>query len=464
MTEAARIVAWRLRRPSLAPVRIALLAALAEGCGLFLASWFAQFSAVQGFSGWSGVMWSVMFVGWAVPLSASFSGYRLDRLLKPGQGGLPAAGAVCGAALVVEFVGGPGLVIVAGSLPAMIALRFGLAPAAGWAVEQGLTERRAVLVGGGEGAARLIRGLAERADNDIRICGIFDDRAGDRSPDAVLDVPKIGRFDDLVVFCRQAEIDMIIMTLPPEAETRIAALLTQFKVLPVPVHLSAFSRDYRFEDGPDGLSALLPASFRPERRLLKRAFDLSIASLLLVVLAPVLAIVAVLIRLDSPGPVFFRQVRHGFNDRPIRVWKFRSMYHDQADAAAMRVVVRGDPRVTRVGKFLRKSSLDELPQLFNVFGGTLSLVGPRPHAVAAQSSRQEAFDRIVDGYSARHRLPPGITGWAQVNGWRGEVDDPESLRARFAHDLFYIENWSLWFDLAILVRTPISLFDTRRAY
>jgi len=113
---------------------------------------------------------------------------------------------------------------------------------------------------------------------------------------------------------------------------------------------------------------------------------------------------------------------------------------------------------------LRKTSLDELPQLFNVLGGTLSLVGPRPHAVAARSSRAEAFERIVDGYSARHRLPPGITGWAQVNGWRGEVDDAESLRARFAHDLFYIENWSLWFDIAILLRTPVSLLDTRRAY
>lgn len=464
MTEAARIVAWRLRRPSLAPVRIALLAALAEAFGLLLASWFVQFAAVPEFAGGAGALWSIMFVGWAVPLSAAFHAYRLDRLQRSRLGFLPAGAAIFVAACAVELAGGPGLVIAAGSLPAMIALRMTLAPAAGWVVEQGLTERRAVLVGGGSGAATLIRKLAERPDNDIRICGIFDDRGGDRSPDAVLDVPKIGRFDDLVVFCRQAEVDMIIMTLPPHAETRIAALLAQFKVLPVPVHLSAFSRDFRFEDGPDGLSALLPASFRPERRLAKRVFDLTIASVLLLLLAPVFAITALLVRLDSPGPVFFRQVRHGFNDRPIRVWKFRSMYHEQADIAAERVVVRGDSRVTRVGRILRKTSIDELPQLFNVFGGTLSLVGPRPHAVAAQSSRQEAFDRIVDGYSARHRLPPGITGWAQVNGWRGEVDDPESLRARFAHDLFYIENWSLWFDLAILLRTPISLFDTRRAY
>ncbi|WP_111405266.1 exopolysaccharide biosynthesis polyprenyl glycosylphosphotransferase, partial [Meridianimarinicoccus zhengii] len=335
---------------------------------------------------------------------------------------------------------------------------------AGWVVAQGLTERRAVLVGGGPGAQRLIRGLAGHPGADIRICAIFDDRGGERAPDVVLDVPKIGRIGDLVAFCREAEVDLIIVTLPPTAEARIGHILGLLRVLPVPVHLSAFSRDFSFREGPDGLSALLPASFRPERRVVKRGFDLVVGSLLLVLLAPVMALAALAVKLDSPGPVFFRQERHGFNDRPVRVWKFRSMYAAATDARAERVVVKGDPRVTRVGRVLRKTSLDELPQLFNVLGGSLSLVGPRPHAVAARSSRAEAFDRIVDGYSARHRLPPGITGWAQVNGWRGEVDDPESLRARFAHDLFYIENWSIWLDIAILLRTPVSLFDTRRAY
>jgi lipopolysaccharide/colanic/teichoic acid biosynthesis glycosyltransferase len=157
-------------------------------------------------------------------------------------------------------------------------------------------------------------------------------------------------------------------------------------------------------------------------------------------------------------------LRHGFNNRPIRVWKFRTMYVDQCDPDARLVVTRGDPRVTRVGRVLRRTSIDELPQLFNVLAGSLSLVGPRPHAVDARSSRQVAFDKMVEGYSARHRLPPGITGWAQINGWRGEVSDPDSLRARVACDLFYIENWSIWFDLRILLRTPLSLLDTRRAY
>jgi len=162
--------------------------------------------------------------------------------------------------------------------------------------------------------------------------------------------------------------------------------------------------------------------------------------------------------------VFFRQKRHGYNDRVIDVLKFRSMYIEAMDPEARRIVTRNDPRVTRVGGFLRRTSIDELPQLFNVLWGDLSLVGPRPHAVDALSSRQERFSSIVDDYSARHRLPPGITGWAQIHGLRGEVDVPEKLRDRFEYDLYYIENWSMLLDLQILLRTPLSLLQNRVVY
>jgi lipopolysaccharide/colanic/teichoic acid biosynthesis glycosyltransferase len=148
----------------------------------------------------------------------------------------------------------------------------------------------------------------------------------------------------------------------------------------------------------------------------------------------------------------------------VDVWKFRSMHAADCDSAARRIVVRGDPRVTRVGRVIRRWSLDELPQLFNVLKGDLSLVGPRPHALAAVSSRQESFEAIVDGYAARHKVRPGITGWAQVHGWRGEIDDPEALRRRVEHDLYYIENWSVWLDLYVLVVTPLRLITTRNAY
>ena len=175
-----------------------------------------------------------------------------------------------------------------------------------------------------------------------------------------------------------------------------------------------------------------------------------------------MALVALAIKLDSRGPVLFRQKRYGFNNELIEVYKFRSMYVDQTDATAAKLVTKGDPRVTRVGRFIRKTSLDELPQLFNVvFKGNLSLVGPRPHAVHAKAA-DRLYDEAVDGYFARHRVKPGITGWAQVNGWRGETDTRRRSRRRVEHDLYYIENWSVLFDLYILAMTPFAFFVRRR--
>jgi len=172
---------------------------------------------------------------------------------------------------------------------------------------------------------------------------------------------------------------------------------------------------------------------------------------------------AIAIKLDSSGPILFRQKRHGFNNEVIEVYKFRSMYVDQCDPTAKQAVTKNDPRVTRVGRFIRKTSIDELPQFFNVLAGSLSLVGPRPHAVAGQT-RNLLYHEVVDGYFARHRVKPGVTGWAQINGWRGEIDNDEKIRMRTEYDLYYIENWSLWFDLKILFLTPIRLFTSGNAY
>ena len=177
-----------------------------------------------------------------------------------------------------------------------------------------------------------------------------------------------------------------------------------------------------------------------------------------------MALIAIAIKLDSRGPVLFKQKRYGFNNDLIEVYKFRSMYVEQADAAANKLVTKDDPRVTRVGRFIRKTSLDELPQLFNVvLKGNLSLVGPRPHALNAKAETR-LYDEAVDGYFARHRVKPGITGWAQINGWRGETDTQEKIQQRVEHDLYYIENWSVLFDLYILLRTPFALLKTENAY
>jgi exopolysaccharide biosynthesis polyprenyl glycosylphosphotransferase len=197
---------------------------------------------------------------------------------------------------------------------------------------------------------------------------------------------------------------------------------------------------------------------------MKWLFDKIIGSLVLICVAPIMLLIAIAIKLDSKGPVFFKQRRYGFNNKFVEIYKFRSMYAEATDANANRLVTKGDPRVTRVGRFIRKTSLDELPQLINVvFTGNMSLVGPRPHAIQAKAA-EHLYDEAVDGYFARHRVKPGITGWAQINGWRGETDSREKILRRVEHDLYYIENWSILFDLYIVLRTPFALIRGEGAY
>jgi len=197
---------------------------------------------------------------------------------------------------------------------------------------------------------------------------------------------------------------------------------------------------------------------------MKRMFDYAVGGLALILLSPLMALTAIAIKLDSPGPVLFRQRRFGFNNERIDVFKFRSLRHKQADPTAAKPVTKNDDRVTRVGRIIRKTSIDELPQLFNVvFHGNLSLVGPRPHAVQ-QKLQNQLLDETVDGYFARHRVKPGMTGWAQINGWRGELDSQEKIQRRVEYDLYYIENWSVLFDLYIVLKTPLALLKADNAY
>ncbi|ADZ70359.1 undecaprenyl-phosphate glucose phosphotransferase [Polymorphum gilvum] len=334
---------------------------------------------------------------------------------------------------------------------------------------QGRLERRAVIVGGGSAAADLIHELESQPDNDIRICGIFDDRASDRSPPVVAGYPKLGNIDALVEFARLARIDMLIVCIPVRAEQRVLELLRKLWVLPIDIRLSAHTDKLRFRSRASSFIGTVPFIDVVEKPITnwdmvaKRVFDIVFASAALVALSPVMLATALAIKLDSRGPVLFRQKRYGFNNEIIEVLKFRSMYHEMADPDAKRVVTKGDPRVTRVGRFIRRASIDELPQLFNVLSGELSLVGPRPHAVNAHTDNK-TWDEVVYGYYARHKVKPGVTGWAQINGWRGEVDTPEKIQKRVECDLYYIENWSIPFDLYILVMTPIRLLNTENAY
>jgi Undecaprenyl-phosphate glucose phosphotransferase len=333
----------------------------------------------------------------------------------------------------------------------------------------GRLERRAVIVGGGEPAADLIRSLEAQRNSDIRICGIFDDRDDERSPPIIAGYPKLGTVAELVEFGRMARVNMLIVSLPLSAEKRVLQLLKRLWVLPVDIRLSAHTNKLRFRPRSYSYEGSLPfldvfdKPIADWDAITKRVFDVIVSAVALVVLSPLMLAAAIAIRMESKGPVIFRQRRYGFNNEVIEVLKFRSMFHELADPDARQAVTKGDARVTRVGRFIRKTSIDELPQLVNVLKGDLSLVGPRPHAVNAHTENK-LWDEVVDGYFARHKVKPGVTGWAQVNGWRGEVDNAVKIRERVNCDLYYIENWSLMLDLYILAITPFKLMNTDNAY
>jgi Undecaprenyl-phosphate glucose phosphotransferase len=338
-----------------------------------------------------------------------------------------------------------------------------------WTREGRLT-RRTVIVGGGELGEALVDQFKDQRDSDVHIIGLFDDRNDGRSPNACGDQRKLGTVDDLVEFARRTRVDLVIFSLPIAAEARLLQMLRKLWVLPVDIRLAAHTNKLRFRPRSYSYLGNVPVLDVFDRPIadwdvvMKWLFDKIVGGLVLLLTAPLMAIIALAVKLESRGPVIFKQKRYGFNNELIEVYKFRSMYADKGDATASQLVTRNDPRVTPLGRLLRKASLDELPQLFNVvFRGNLSLVGPRPHAVHAKAE-QRLYDEAVDGYFARHRVKPGITGWAQVNGWRGETDTSEKIQNRVEHDLYYIENWSLLFDLYIVARTPFALLKTEHAY
>ena len=348
--------------------------------------------------------------------------------------------------------------------------RLALAGFVGRMTRAGRFDRRTAIVGAGPAAVEMIQALDAQSDNGIRIVGVFDDRNDERTPDLVAGYPTLGTVSDLVDYARNTQLDLVIFTVPIAAEGRILQMLSKLWVLPIDIRLAAHASKLRLRPRAYSYIGNVPVLDVFDRPIadwdlvVKWLFDKIVGLSILILAAPVMAAVALAVKLDSRGPVLFRQKRYGFNNELIEVFKFRSMYVDQGDMAAAKLVTRDDPRVTRVGRIIRKTSLDELPQLFNVvFKGNLSLVGPRPHALQAKAAN-ELYDQVVDGYFARHKVKPGITGWAQINGWRGETDTQEKIQRRVEHDLYYIENWSVLFDLQILAMTPFALLKTENAY
>ncbi|KPF73930.1 UDP-phosphate glucose phosphotransferase [Brevundimonas sp. AAP58] len=330
-----------------------------------------------------------------------------------------------------------------------------------WRAKGALTPN-IVLVGATRHAERLIRDALQR--RDINVLGVFDDRLA-RSPDSVAGVPVLGDAEALMTHRMTPYVDKIVLALDPKAEARVRELTARLSTLPNEVTLlvdpvDASERGAALDRLARAPLASLDGPVDDDRRAFnKRIQDLVIGTVALVLLSPVIALTALAIRLDSPGPIFFRQRRHGFNHEEIVVWKFRSMRHEAADATASRQVTADDDRVTRVGRFIRKTSLDELPQLFNVLRGEMSLVGPRPHAIGMKTGQVESA-RLVAEYAHRHRMKPGMTGWAAIKGSRGPLHTAAEVRTRVRLDIEYIERQSLWLDLWImLVTVPVLLGD-----
>jgi Undecaprenyl-phosphate glucose phosphotransferase len=323
------------------------------------------------------------------------------------------------------------------------------------------------VVGAGPVAQRLLRSLTARP-SPLRVLGVYDDQAA-QLPRSCMGYPIRGTVDDLVSEARQQHIDTVLVALPLNDDRRLVEALNRLSQLPVNVRLCPDAFGLRLGQvrashmaGHTFLNVVdRPLSGWPS--IAKQIEDRVLGAAILTMISPLMLAIALMIKLDSPGPVLFRQKRYGFNNQLIEVFKFRSMYAHMTDHDAAQLTRRNDPRVTRVGAFLRRTSLDELPQFLNVVRGEMSIVGPRPHALSAKAGAL-LYQDAVKYYDARHRVKPGITGWAQVNGWRGETDTVEQIRKRVEHDLYYIEHWSILLDLKIIIRTILGGFTGHHAF
>ena len=298
-------------------------------------------------------------------------------------------------------------------------------------------------------------------DRNLVLAGAFSDEANPASARVQLR----GGLRELVAFAQEGACDRIVVALPAAESAKIRDAIARLEMLPLEVQLApdAITIPHRICSSKNTGGLVLLDIQKPPLSsrgiIVKTIIDYVLGSIALVLLSPAMLLIAIAIKLDSKGPVFFIQSRHGHNHRIIRVIKFRTM-NVAEDGPVVTQAVRGDKRITGVGRFLRRTSLDELPQIFNVLRGELSLVGPRPHAV----THNEAYSRRLSNYANRHKVKPGITGWAQVNGFRGETKTPEDMQQRVEFDLYYINNWSPWFDVQIIVRTALVPFYSSNAY
>ena len=325
-------------------------------------------------------------------------------------------------------------------------------------------QRVAVIVGAGSLGQKLAERIAATPFLGVTVAGYFDDRTGDRVG-ATESMNMLGSVDQLAQYAKTHRVDLIYLAMPMASQPRILKLLDELCDTTASVY---FAPDIFLFDliqarmdtiGGMPVLAVCETPFYGVNSIVKRVSDIVLASIILVLIAPILAVIALGVKLSSPGPVLFRQRRYGLDGQEIVVYKFRSMTVTE-DGAVVTQATRNDARVTAFGAFIRKTSLDELPQFINVLQGRMSIVGPRPHAVA----HNEQYRKLIKSYMVRHKVRPGITGWAQVNGLRGETETVEKMRARIEYDLDYLRHWSLKLDLAIIWRTLFVVFKKQNAY
>jgi putative colanic acid biosynthesis UDP-glucose lipid carrier transferase len=346
---------------------------------------------------------------------------------------------------------------------AVIAAQVALRQFAAFSALRGSIVQSHIVVGANECGRRLAQRLQANPHLGT-FKGFFDDRIGDR----LANLPEeqlLGTMTDVVDYVRLNGVSNIYICLPIRAEERVMKLMEELRdttasVYFVPdIFVFDLMRAQLAEIDGIPLLAVCETPFSGMNGVLKRASDIVFASILIALLWPVMLVVAIGVRMSSPGPIIFKQRRYGLYGEQILVYKFRTMSVCE-DRGTVTQATRDDPRVTPFGRFLRRTSLDELPQLFNVLFGSMSLVGPRPHAVA----HNEEYRKLIDGYMLRHKVRPGITGWAQVNGFRGETESLEKMKRRIEYDLHYLRNWSLALDISILVRTARLVLRDTNAY
>ena len=331
---------------------------------------------------------------------------------------------------------------------------------------RGVATRSVHIVGATKMGALIAQRIIDDPSSGLRVHGYFDDRDLER----LHPMPKalgnpLGKLDELLDLARKGQVDIVYIALPLRAESRISEIVRRLADSTASVYVVAdflvFDLVHAQWSNVQGLPvvSVFESPFYGVNGWLKRFEDIVLGSLILLLISPAMALIAIGIKLTSAGPVFFRQRRYGLNGEEIRVLKFRTMTVLE-DGPDVKQATKGDQRITRLGAILRRTSLDELPQFINVLSGEMSIVGPRPHAVA----HNEMYRRMIHGYMLRHKVKPGITGWAQVNGWRGETDTLEKMEQRINHDLHYIQNWGLLFDIKIIVKTVVGTGTRQNAY